>query len=34
VSDQTMEVNIGKEFDDYFSCHGIRREKTILGTPN
>ena len=22
-----------KEFDDYCSYHGIRREKTILGTP-
>ena len=22
-----------KEFDDYFSYHGIHREKTILGTP-
>ena len=22
-----------KEFDDYCSYHGIRREKTVLGTP-
>jgi hypothetical protein len=22
-----------KKFDDYFSFHGIRREKTVLGTP-
>jgi transposase InsO family protein len=22
-----------KEFDDYFSYHGIRREKTVSGTP-